>query len=188
MNGVSRLFVISGPSGVGKGTLVAQARNKRPDIVFAVSVTTREPRPGEIDGREYRFFSREKFKELLDRDAFLEWAEVYGNFYGTLKSEAEEPMQNGNSVILEIDTQGALQVKEKFPDARLIFIAPPNLDELAKRLKERKTETEEQVARRLDEAAKEIALIDEYDEVIVNDDISLASQALVDIFYKHEQQ
>lgn len=166
-----RLFVVSGPSGVGKGTVVSLLRERTPHLGLTVSATTRKPRPGEIDGQTYYFMTEEEFSKRVANGEFLEWANVFGNCYGTLMSEVERVLTSGSSVILEIDTQGALQVKEKMPEAVLVFIAPPSLQVLEERLRGRATETEEAIERRLGEAEGEIERSSRYDKVLVNDEL-----------------
>lgn len=182
-----KLFVVSGPSGAGKGTLVALARKRHPSLGLAVSATTRKPRQGEIDGVSYFFLSPEEFKRRIDANEFVEWAHVHGNCYGTLVSEVQRNFDKGSSLILEIDVQGALQVKEKFPDSVLIFIKPPSLEELEQRLVGRGTETPESIALRLENARGELALAEHYDEVLVNDDLETACSGLLRIIDAYER-
>jgi len=183
----SKLFVISGPSGAGKGTLVARVRDRRSNLGLTVSATTRAPREGERDGVSYYFLTRDEFDRRVAAGEFVEWAEVHGNCYGTLVSEVESKLKSGASLILEIDVQGALQVKKRFPDAVLIFIKPPSLDTLRQRLEGRGSETPESLELRLADAADELALADRYDDVIVNDDLDLATDELVRVLDKHER-
>lgn len=182
-----KLFVISGPSGAGKGTLVARVRERRSNLGLTVSATTRAPRDGEQDGVSYYFLTREEFKRRVDAGEFVEWAEVHGNCYGTLVSEVESKLQGGSSLILEIDVQGALQVKKHFPDAVLIFIKPPSLEALRQRLVGRGSETPESLELRLADASDELALADRYDDVVINDDLDLATDELVRVLDKHER-
>ncbi len=181
-----RLFVISGPSGAGKGTLVARVRAERPGLGLTVSATTRAPRPGEVDGENYHFLDKDTFARLVDEGAFVEWAHVHGNCYGTLVSEVERNLDAGASLILEIDVQGALAVKERFADAVLIFIKPPSAAELRSRLIGRGTETPETIELRLANAERELALADQYDEVVVNDDLDTATAELSAIISRYE--
>lgn len=172
------LFVISGPSGAGKGTLVRRIRDCVPDLWLSVSATTRAPRPGELEGREYFFLSNAQFDDLVAHDGLLEWAEVHGNRYGTPRAEVERRVASGQQVILEIDPQGALQVKRRYPDAVLIFISPPSTEELERRLRSRATETEDEIARRMGNAVGELSLVGAYDVVVLNADVRAASEEL----------
>lgn len=181
-NKKGRLFIISGPSGAGKGTLREKALDDIKNLVYSISCTTRKPREGEVDGVQYRFITHEKFKEDIAKNLFLEYAHVHADFYGTLKADVINELDAGNDVLLEIDVQGALQVREKIPDAILIFIAPPSIQELEKRLRDRHTESEEALKLRLSNAAKELALKDKYDYVVINDDLERASDELRKIF------
>ena len=177
----SKLFVISGPSGAGKGTLVTRVRERRSNLGLTVSATTRAPRKGEVDGVNYFFLTREEFDRRVANGEFVEWAEVHGNCYGTLVSEVTSKLASGASLILEIDVQGALQVKERFPEAVLIFIKPPSLEVL------RGTETPETIELRMANAADELALADRYDDVVVNDDLDRATDELVRVLDMHER-
>lgn len=168
-----KLFVISGPSGTGKGTICKELI-KSENIRLSVSMTTRGPREGEVHGVNYYFTSREEFILKIDEGGFLEHAEVFGNFYGTPKKEVLERLDEGIDVILEIDVQGALQIKEVYPDAILVFILPPSLTELRSRLEGRGTETQDVVERRLGEAVKEISFAGQYDYAVVNDQLEEA--------------
>jgi guanylate kinase len=179
------LFIISGPSGAGKGTLVKAIRDVVSDIWVSVSVTTRAPRPGEVDGEHYFFISAEAFDELAANRGLLEWAEVHGNRYGTPRAEVERKVSEGRQVVLEIDPQGAFQVKSMRPDSVLIFIMPPSFDELERRLVSRGSETESQVETRLETAKRELELVGEYDHVVNNDDVSRAAAELVAIVDSH---
>ncbi|MBR4196413.1 MAG: guanylate kinase [Synergistaceae bacterium] len=173
-----KLFVLSGPSGVGKGTLREHALKDAPNLKYSISCTTRQPRDGETDGVEYRFISREKFREDISRGMFLEYAHVHEDYYGTLKADVVNELESGHDVLLEIDVQGALQVKEKMPGAVLIFVAPPSTEVLERRLRGRGTEADKSLHVRLENAVKELALKDRYDYVIVNDDLDSASDEL----------
>ena len=171
------LIVFSGPSGVGKGT-VRQEIFSTPDHKFeySVSMTTRAQRPGEVDGKDYFFRSREEFEELIRNGQMLEYAEYVGNSYGTPLTYVNETLDKGIDVFLEIEVQGALQVKKKVPDAVFIFLTPPDLNELQERLVGRGTDSEEVIAQRIERAREEIALMSEYDYAIVNDEVPLAAE------------
>ena len=175
---VGRLFVLSGPSGAGKGTLREHALQDIPALVYSISCTTRRPRPGELDGREYRFITHEQFSEWVKQDRFLEYAHVHDDMYGTLKDDVIRELEAGNNVLLEIDVQGALQVREKIPEALLIFVDIPSIQELERRLRDRNTESESALKVRLANAEKERALKSEYDYVIVNDELDRACAEL----------
>lgn len=171
------LIVFSGPSGVGKGT-VRQEIFSTPDHKFeySVSMTTRAQRPGEVDGKDYFFRSREEFEELIRNGQMLEYAEYVGNYYGTPLTYVNETLDKGIDVFLESEVQGALQVKKKVPDAVFIFLTPPDLNELEERLVGRGTDSEEVIAQRIERAREEIALMSEYDYAIVNDEVPLAAE------------
>ena len=164
------LIVLSGPSGCGKGTMVAEIL-KRGDCAVSVSATTRAPREGEVDHVHYHFISREEFERRIAEDGFLEHAQYVGNYYGTPRKEVEEMRAQGKHVILEIEVQGAFQIREKCPDAILVFTVPPTLDELRRRLHKRGTETEEVIEQRVARAAEELPLAKQYDYIILNDDL-----------------
>ena len=165
------LLVIAGPSGVGKGTIVARLREHFPDLWESVSYTTRERRPSEVDGQDYCFVSREAFEALRDAGGFLESFEVFGDLKGTPRGPVDEHLAAGVDVLLEIDVQGALKVRQQFPEAVLVFVRPPTLADLRARLEGRGTETESALARRLLEAEREMAQAPEFDYVVVNDDL-----------------
>ena len=181
-----KLFVVSGPSGAGKGTLLARVRDQRPDLGLTVSATTRQPRPGEVDGVSYHFLSDDEFDKRVKAGEFLEWANVHGHKYGTLRSEVERNLEAGHSVILEIDVQGALNVRRLFPGAVLVFIEPPSMEVLERRLRARGTEDEANLELRLKDAAGELALAPQYDERIVNDDLDSAAGELARVLEAHE--
>jgi guanylate kinase len=169
-----KLFVISGPSGAGKGSICREVLDSGNNIRISVSMTTRSPREGEIDKVHYHFVDKTAFEALIEEDGFLEYANVYGNFYGTPKKNVIQWLDEGTDVILEIDVQGALQVKKSYPDGILIFILPPSLEELRKRIEGRGSETEETMARRLGTALQEISLIGRYDYRVINGDLKTA--------------
>ena len=162
-----KLFIISGPSGAGKGT-ICQRLVEESKVEISVSMTTRNPRPGEIDGKSYYFTEREDFLTEIEKGGFLEYAEVYGNFYGTPREKVIEKLSNGVDVVLEIDIQGALKVKEAYPNGIFIFILPPSMAELRKRITGRGSETEEAINLRLSQTLKEVSYIDKYDYCVVN--------------------
>ena len=170
-----KLIVISGPSGAGKSTVVFKAIEGREDVCFSTSVTTRKPRPGEVDGREYFFVDPDRFKEMVENDELLEHAEYVANSYGTPRAYVEEKLEAGLNVLLDIEVQGARQVHEKMPDAVKIFIIPPSLEELEKRLKGRGTDTERAIEARLIRARQEYQEADFYDYLIINDDADKAA-------------
>ncbi|MBQ8417353.1 MAG: guanylate kinase [Phascolarctobacterium sp.] len=163
------LLVVSGPSGAGKGTICGMLREHLPDLGYSVSVTTRKPRTGEVDGVNYFFKTVDEVKEMIANDEFLEYAEVYGNYYGTPRKYVMDQLNAGKDVLLEIDIQGALQVKEHFPDGVFVFITPPSLDELCARIYKRGTDSEEVIKRRMASAADELTYASKYDYIIVND-------------------
>ena len=175
----SRLTVLSGPSGVGKSTVVAELNRTCPQIWISVSVTTRHPRPGEVDGREYHFVDDKEFDRLVASGALLEWAWFAGNRYGTPRGPLCERLEAGVSCLLEIDVAGARQVKRAVPDARLVFLAPPSWDELVRRLTGRGTERPEVLARRLAAAREELAAADEFEITLVNTSVQDVCRQLV---------
>ena len=176
------LLVISGPAGVGKGTINISLISRNSDIRMSVSATTRQPRPGEIDGVHYFFKTEEEFQDMINKGAFLEYMRVFNtHYYGTPKSFVEQELAEGRSVILEIDVQGAMRVKAAYPDAVLIFIAPPSMSELKSRLIHRGTESSEAIERRFETAFQEMEFVDRYDYVVVNDILDLAIARTEDI-------
>ena len=175
----ARLTVLSGPSGVGKGTGVAEVRRLHPEVWVSVSVTTRAPRPGEVDGEHYWFVDAEYFDWLIEHDGLLEWAEYAGNRYGTPVAPVQEQLASGAPALLEIELQGARQVRERAPEAQLVFLAPPSWAELVSRLAGRGTEHPEVQSRRLALAQAELDASGEFDVVVVNDDVARAADELV---------
>lgn len=164
-----RLIVISGPSGTGKGTVCKQLLNTEKDVNISVSATTRKPRSGEVDGVNYHFLDTEIFEKNIKEDAFLEYARVYDHYYGTPKKYVLDEINKGKNVLLEIDIQGALQVKERYPEGVFIFLLPPSMEELKKRIVGRGTESEEDIIKRFKSAFEEICYVKEYDYYVVND-------------------
>jgi guanylate kinase len=175
-----RLIVVSGPSGAGKDTLIRAALDAIPELALIASATTREPREGEVDGRDHVFLSREQFERWIDEDRLLEWAEYSGNLYGTPKESVEELLQKGRSVILRIELQGARQIKERRPDAVMVFVRAPSLEETRRRLESRATETSESVENRMATALKEIAARDEFDYEVVNGEYEQARKDMIE--------
>lgn len=175
-----RLVVLTGPSGVGKGTVVAELRRLRPDVWVSVSATTRAPRAGESDGVQYHFWGADRFARTIGEGGFLEWAEFAGNRYGTPRAPVEERLADGCPVLLEIELQGARQVRTAMPEAVLVFLSPPTWADLEARLRGRGTEDEAALARRLARAREELAASGEFDAVVVNDDVGRAARELVD--------
>ena len=164
------LVVVSGPSGAGKGT-ICQALLEKTPLAYSVSATTRKPRAGEVDGVNYHFLSVEAFEEMIEKDGLLEWAKVYDNYYGTPLKQVEEKLATGEDILLEIDTQGAMKVREKFPEGVYIFILPPSLAELERRIRGRDTETEDVLQKRLAAAIDEIEAGKCYKYVVTNDEV-----------------
>ena len=178
---MSKLFVISGSSGVGKGTLIKEFLKKHPEFKLSVSCTTRQPREGEVHGINYFYLTREEFQACIERDEFLEWAEFSCNMYGTQKAYVQEKLALGKNMILEIDTKGALNVKKIMPEANLIFILPPSFEELEARLRGRHTESEEAIQKRLQSTKLEMENSKHFDYQVVNDNIDNAVKKLEEI-------
>lgn len=176
-----QLFVISGPAGAGKGTLLGRAVEQIPNAWVSISATTRQPRGVEQDGVEYFFLTKKQFEERIEKGGFIEHALVHGNYYGTPLDPIKEHVACGDAVFLEIDVQGAFQVRELLPDAKLIFIAPPNMEVLEQRLRGRATDSEESIALRLRNAAGELEASKRYDHVIVNDELEKAIAELIEV-------
>ena len=173
-----KLIVLSGPSGAGKSTVAFKAMEGRDDLCFSTSVTTRQPRPGEVDGREYFFIQPQEFIRMIDNDELLEHAQYVSNFYGTPRKYVEEMLESGKNVLLDIEVQGARQVMEKMPEAVMIFFVPPSLEELERRLVGRGTDSPEVIRSRLERARQEYKEADFYDYIIVNDDVDRAAAEL----------
>ncbi len=171
---LGRLTVITGPSGVGKGSLVKELLRSQPQVWLSVSATTRSPREGEKEGRDYFFLQKERFLELVAAKGFLEWAEFAGNSYGTPRKPVEDHLSKGQPVLLEIELEGARQVRKNSPNAFQIFLAPPSFDELERRIRGRGTDSEEAIHKRLTRAREELNAKNEFDAVIINDDLQLA--------------
>jgi len=178
-----RLIILTGPSGVGKGTLLERLRERHPKLYFSISVTTRSPRPDEIDGKDYYFVSRNDFEQLVANSELLEWAEFAGNYYGTPREAVEREISLGKCVLLEIELEGARKIHKIFPNALRIFIQPPSLKELEQRLRDRGKDSKEAIARRLRRAEEEIKAAGEFDFQITNDNIEAALKQLEDILF-----
>ncbi|HEX3739352.1 MAG TPA: guanylate kinase [Terriglobales bacterium] len=175
---MTNVFIISAPSGSGKSTLVNEIRQSVPNLSFSISYTTRSPRGRESDGNEYSFVSRDQFEQMIQNDDFLEYANVFGNYYGTARRFLTGAEDQGNDLLLDIDVQGAAQIKSKLPDAVSIFVLPPNREELERRLRERSQDSESVIQRRLRDANREIENYDKYDYILVNDRLADSVGAL----------
>lgn len=173
-----KILIISGPSGVGKSTVLKEVFAKVDNYFFSISATTRQPRPGETDGVEYYFISREKFEEMIAKDQLLEYAEYAGNYYGTPLEPIYSHSEKGDLVVLDVEVQGYQQIKKKIPEAVSVFIAPPSLEELEARLRGRLTETEERITKRLAIAKGELELAKTYDHIVVNDNVKDAAEKI----------
>lgn len=181
-----RLFVLSAPSGSGKSTLKDRILQLFPDLVYSVSYTTRKPRPGEIDGRDYNFISEDCFKKMITQDSFLEWARVFGRYYGTGRNWVEERLALGSDVLLDVDVAGAASVRRLDPKAILIFMVPPSLSELRRRLSARRTESPEEVDRRLAEARAEIEQRFIFNYLLINDNLDQALDQMTAVITKNQ--
>ncbi|MBO7334844.1 MAG: guanylate kinase [Lachnospiraceae bacterium] len=186
MDGI--LIVMSGFSGAGKGTLLHRLLDDYEDFAFSVSMTTRAPREGEVDGRDYFFVDKEKFEETIRNGGLYEHAQYCGNYYGTPKAYVDEQLKKGKSVILDIEVQGAMQIKEKFPDTLMVFVTPPSIAVLRKRLEGRGTETAEVINKRIDRAKEEVNWMDKYEYIIINDDLDTAVKEMHDIILAQRYQ
>ena len=175
------LVVVSGPAGVGKGSVVKRAMELDGSIATSVSATSRKPRPGEIDGVHYFFKTREQFEAMIEEHRLVEWVEYCGNYYGTPKEYVTQELEKGRNIILEIEVEGSMKIKEMFRDSVLCFIVPPSFEELERRLRGRKTEDEEAIKRRLERALEEFKYIPQYDYVVLNDSIDEAARRIVSI-------
>jgi len=182
-----KLIVLTGPSGVGKGTLLQALLQRHPEFYVSVSATTRAPRPGEVDGKNYYFVARPHFERLVAQGELLEWAEFAGNCYGTPRGAVEEQLRLGRWVILEIELEGARQIRRSFPDALRIFILPPSFPELESRIRSRGQDSEEAIARRLNRARAEIAAASEFDIRIINDNFEQALRAIETALFGNRQ-
>lgn len=175
------LFIISAPSGTGKSTVIKRLMEIRSDLYFSVSATTRQARPGETDGVSYHFLTREDFNRHIEENDFLEFAEYIGDYYGTLRKPVIDHIESGSDIILDIDVQGCKQVKKKMPEAVTIFLVPPSIEELERRLRSRGTDSEEKMLKRLARARTELTEKNTYDYTIINDDVDRAAREILDI-------
>ena len=182
------LVVYTGCSGVGKGTIMKEMLQKESSLRLSVSATTRDPRPGETHGKEYFFVSREEFKEMINNNKFLEYAQYADNFYGTPKDAVEEMLNQGLNVILEIEVQGGLQVLEKCPDCLSIFIVPPSMEELENRLRGRGTEPNDVIEKRMEAAKTEMTFTNRYDYVVMNDKVDTAVEEIISLIKKEQDK
>ena len=180
----AKLIVISGPSGAGKGTIIKKVLEQKGDVALSVSCTTREPRPGEKDGVDYYYISQQKFDQMIAEDGFLEHESFFDHSYGTPKAAVLQKIEQGISVILEIDVKGGMNIKAKMPQAELIFIAPPSMEVLYQRLTGRGTESPEQIKKRTQRAVDEMAYQKQYDHIVINDDLQQAVRQVIAIIEK----
>ena len=181
MKNQKKLIIITGPSGVGKGTVVKEILGKDKNIWLSISATTRKPRQGEKEGENYYFLNQEKFKEMIEQNLFLEWAQFAGNYYGTPLSSVNEKIKKGFTVLLEIEVEGAKQIKEKFPNSLSIFLLPPDKAELEKRIRNRGTENEEAIKKRLSRANYEISASNQFDFALINNDVDDTTKKIINI-------
>jgi guanylate kinase len=180
-----KLIVISAPSGAGKTTIAARIRAWNPELGFSVSATTRPMRAGEQEGREYYFLSVDEFKKRMESGEFVEWEFLYSNYYGTLQKEIDRALTTGEHLLFDVDVNGGLSIKKRFPDALLVFIKPPSIDTLRERLAKRMTEDESALARRLERVPMELAKGEGYDAIVINDDLDIAVEEVKKIIRKH---
>ncbi len=183
-----KLIVISAPSGAGKTTIARAILERNPSLGFSVSATTRAKRASEVEGRDYFFLTREEFLRAVEAGEFVEWEEIYGNYYGTLKREVDRALESGRHIIFDIDVKGGLSVKKRYPEALLIFIRPPDIEVLRERLRNRRTEDETTFARRLERVPMELAMGDAFDVQVVNDDLDRAIGEVQESVYHHIHQ
>ena len=179
MKNQKKLIILTGPSGVGKGTVVKEILGKDKNIWLSISATTREPRDGENEGENYYFLNEEKFKEMIEQNLFLEWAQFAGNYYGTPLSSVNKKIKQGFTVLLEIEVEGAKQIKEKFPNSLSIFLLPPNIPELERRIRNRGTEKEEAIKKRLSRANYEISVSNQFDFALTNHNVNETAKRIV---------
>jgi len=179
MKNQKKLFILTGPSGVGKGTVVKEILGKDKNIWLSISATTRKPRDGEKEGENYYFLNEEKFKEMIEQNLFLEWAQFAGNYYGTPLSSINEKIKNGFTVLLEIEVEGARQIKEKFPNSLSIFLLPPDKKELERRIRNRGTENEESIRKRLSRANYEISASNQFDFALTNNNVYETARRII---------
>ena len=179
MKNQKKLIILTGPSGVGKGSVVKKILDKDKNIWLSISATTREPREGEKEGENYYFLNQQKFKEMIEKKLFLEWAQFAGNYYGTPLSSVNEKIKRGFTVILEIEVEGAKQIKEKFPNSMSIFLLPPDKEELERRIRKRGTEKEEAIKKRLSRANYEISLSNEFDFALTNHNVDETAKKII---------
>lgn len=179
-----KLFVFSAPSGSGKTTIVKEVLNSFPNFVFSISATTRKKRPNEKDGVDYFFITEKEFLERIEKNEFVEWEKFYDYYYGTLKSQIDDNIKNGRHTVFEVDVKGAISIKKYYPEAVLIFIAPPSIEELKQRLIKRNTETEEDLKKRIERAEMELNFKDKFDYVVSNSDLEFAKKEVKKIIEK----
>ena len=179
MNNLKKLIILTGPSGVGKGTIVKEILGKEKNIWLSISATTRKPREGEKDGENYYFLNQENFKDMIEQDLFLEWAKFAGNYYGTPLSSVNEKIKKGFTVLLEIEVEGAKQIKEKFPNSLSIFLLPPSKAELERRIRSRGTEKEKEIQKRLTRANYEISVSNEFDFTLTNYNVDETAKKII---------